>query len=1285
MLKKGKYRILLISIAIFGILSFSAKYFFYDYSAKLIGNLLFEIAQVRGNKNYSLQNREISFFPLERQLLIKNLVITPRNSDSLHNTMSYHVEIPEIFVDIKSLSDIYFRKKLNISGLSLKKPVLRIRKNATDATESKPFVLNANELYEKISRYLTELQVESFDLDSANLEFEDEINELYKLENFSLSIDKFSMDSSHFKSNKNPFFTENVFLKLSRQEFTLRDHTHKISFDSLVFSSGDSSFFIHNLIYKNFSSHDKQDSVNIPLVSLTRMDVDAFYTEKTIDLGMIQLKNPYMHLHPKEKNNNNQVGPLSNDSQYTYRFDSIWFTNGSLAYNHEDFLFQADSLNLHHGDYVLFPGSPLISMSQLVNNISTSGKDFRLKSENLNFTLSELAMDSQEDFLTIREIDLQHMGSSGDLNLKAQLAKVSKFEFHNRDFYEIDSFLVENPVIEFIQKEKQENPSAKSDKYVIIHYLNALSGSFNGQFNKNQLKMGGLDLVGKDLNSHEGLNNLERVKLLGRSYEVKINSESISGEEWSFNGMNNLLSTKNVYSKFGEVEEVLLYNPNYDDFQKNYYRFDSLIIKNADLTLTGKSETGRNSDFYNKVDYEKIRVEKSKLGWQSDRDRLTINQVDLTLYSGQVIHFLSVNGISGLQENIAFSMEEPHFQGSTGVLTANKIRISKGREFLVDLDSVHLDNFPASVVGLSLDSLSRVINRITLYKPDFAGMIKPKSAQSDRKPILLPPIDIQNGKIQLSLLRGSKEQTNIYADSIDFKTFKIMSLDDFLTAAENSEVTMKNISINRSRDSMYVPQMHIKDKRWVFNNVNVSMNALGTFQLKKALILNPGLNNFVEKNELTADSIITDGLSVFLTNHSPQDSTNGTGIENIRLPFVSLSNNDLHFYLNDKEINIPGLSLEVKNIQWAKGYNLDSILSNASIELTGSSFEYEISDIHSLFKTDSYRYSDSEKKLTIENLRSSPSLNKDEFMELMDTESDWINGSVDQVTITDFDIRDVLFGNKIAAEKINLKAMSLYIYRDKRLPDPVEYKPLPHSLITRSPFIIEIDSIQVESDRITYVEKNDRSEYLGRLFFSNVAGLITHVYSEGEMIRNSPRMTLKASGDIMNAGFFNTTVRFVTIDTSGAFTMKGEIGNMDLTKLNPILENSAQVSVNSGNMRRIEFAYEANNQYALGEMKFYYDDLKISVFNKDNLPKGLGASFKTFFANTFIVNKKNPHFLFVREGDIFFERLEERSIINYWARALLSGVVTSIGARNNKKEIRQLNQETKDRLENLSD
>jgi hypothetical protein len=71
----------------------------------------------------------------------------------------------------------------------------------------------------------------------------------------------------------------------------------------------------------------------------------------------------------------------------------------------------------------------------------------------------------------------------------------------------------------------------------------------------------------------------------------------------------------------------------------------------------------------------------------------------------------------------------------------------------------------------------------------------------------------------------------------------------------------------------------------------------------------------------------------------------------------------------------------------------------------------------------------------------------------------------------------------------------------------------------------------------------------------------------------------------------------------------------------------------------------------------------------------LGNILGSFFANTFIIKTNNPRNFFLRKGDIFFERDEKKAIFNYWTKTFLSGVVSSIGATNNKKKYNKMQAE----------
>ena len=92
---------------------------------------------------------------------------------------------------------------------------------------------------------------------------------------------------------------------------------------------------------------------------------------------------------------------------------------------------------------------------------------------------------------------------------------------------------------------------------------------------------------------------------------------------------------------------------------------------------------------------------------------------------------------------------------------------------------------------------------------------------------------------------------------------------------------------------------------------------------------------------------------------------------------------------------------------------------------------------------------------------------------------------------------------------------------------------------------------------------------------------------------------------------------------------------------------------------------------AYGEIKMYYNNLKIELL-KNGTDERRG--FLSFLANTLIKNKNTD-----KTHNVFFIRNRERSSINYLIKILMSGVNSTIGAKNNKKILRKYKKELRER------
>jgi hypothetical protein len=468
-----------------------------------------------------------------------------------------------------------------------------------------------------------------------------------------------------------------------------------------------------------------------------------------------------------------------------------------------------------------------------------------------------------------------------------------------------------------------------------------------------------------------------------------------------------------------------------------------------------------------------------------------------------------------LQSDIAFSLEKPRFKSHHRTLSASNLRVSSGKDYLIELDSVQIRDFPESVIGYSVDSLMRTISQINIFQPDFKGRFTgSQERERNNNEIQIPPINIINGKIQLTLNPGLENQLAVTADTLNISTLERSSLSDLLETTEKGMVQVRNIRINNNNSDITIQRLDISEQKLSLGIMKAELENENIIRLEDAEIVTPRLTYLVQENSLYFDSVFTNGLVIEVNDRGTGKKTPSEKKElkltQVKIPFLYANQNDIHLSMGGKEIRLPGIDLEITEVNWNPNHPIDCLLMYSQFELTGQRLEYTMDDQKINMSSERYSYSDRNKQFSIRDVAIIPTVSKEEYMKDKTVESNWINGSIDQLVIDEIDFRNILFENKYLAQKVTLEGATLYVYRDKTLAPPVGYKTLPHAMISQLPFELSIDTIVANTKRITYVENNNVSDYLGRIFFSNVDANVYHIYSDINKIRNKPQMTLTA-------------------------------------------------------------------------------------------------------------------------------------------------------------------------------
>ncbi len=276
---------------------------------------------------------------------------------------------------------------------------------------------------------------------------------------------------------------------------------------------------------------------------------------------------------------------------------------------------------------------------------------------------------------------------------------------------------------------------------------------------------------------------------------------------------------------------------------------------------------------------------------------------------------------------------------------------------------------------------------------------------------------------------------------------------------------------------------------------------------------------------------------------------------------------------------------------------------------------------------------------------------------------------IKKIFLKDFDLIKLYHDQYLQSRKLLVDGLWVSDYRDKRVPERKDfYPPMPQEILKKMEFRFNLDTVEVQNGEINYEEFVPDGKVAGMITFSDFSAVASNVTSDPDIYRQDPYLKTFGKAELMGEGLINFNCDLNVRDPGNKFEMWGSVGQMDMRKINPMVENVAFTTIKSGYIKSILFEAQADDHFSTGTMKFRYNDFKIALINKNTgQVEGIDKGFVSFLANTFVVNTKNPHLGFFREGSIFFKRLPNKSIINYWWKSIYTGIKTSIGAQNERK------------------
>jgi hypothetical protein len=299
-----------------------------------------------------------------------------------------------------------------------------------------------------------------------------------------------------------------------------------------------------------------------------------------------------------------------------------------------------------------------------------------------------------------------------------------------------------------------------------------------------------------------------------------------------------------------------------------------------------------------------------------------------------------------------------------------------------------------------------------------------------------------------------------------------------------------------------------------------------------------------------------------------------------------------------------------------------------------------------------------------------PTPSKDSFIAMYPYQVDYIKAKTGKITIGPFDIDRYLEDSLVKIGTIKINDVDFSDFRDNRPPFRSGIiKPTLTNRIKTIPLKLSIDTILIQNSNAFYSELNPKNNKVGTFPVTRITARIFPVRNVDLKVTDSMRM--QANVYLMDSIWIRLRVRESYTDSLSGFLMTLRMKPADMRVLNPVLIPLASAKIRSGWLDTLYMRVAGQDYLAFGEMNMFYHDLKVQIVNEDTTrKKGFITGLKNFFVGLVIKNKNTK-----KTGNVFFVRKRDRSALNYLIKIAMSGVTSSIGAKSNRKAMRQYKKE----------
>jgi len=512
----------------------------------------------------------------------------------------------------------------------------------------------------------------------------------------------------------------------------------------------------------------------------------------------------------------------------------------------------------------------------------------------------------------------------------------------------------------------------------------------------------------------------------------------------------------------------------------------------------------------------------------------------------------------------------------------------------------------------------------SLYRVEYTDLnINLISGNASLKNLKLIPDENRYRELEI-LKRAPDNMYNLQVESFDLVNFHPRKLYD------TRKLNVDKIVIDQ-------PKMIITNKRQPYNREADTTSKKSLYQMiSKSL-----------KEIRIADIQLKDIDFVLINKSTPKEKK--TAIKNLNLTVTDFLLDSLSEKDKDRFYHTRNVDVELKN--------------------------YKIATADSLYflRFKSVKFSTKGRSLVMDDARMEPRYKIPAFYRKVKMSKDRFDIRFNQIVLKGIDLEKLKQEQRFFVTRMVLADGMVGIYNTNALPKKVENKTgkFPHQQLQKLALDLRIDTLQLRRIQIAYQEFNSKTGKTGTISFANTRGAIYNITNDRPALAKNKFMRAELSTLFMGKSNLHVTFNFNLTDKNGAFTSTGTLGAMDGRALNQVTNPLAMVTVQSLNVRKLQFNIRANEKVARGTVRFYYSNLNVQLLKIDDETGRLKKQgLVSGIANTFVLNVGNPdpknNNVFT-VGNIYLRRPPSFAFFKFYWKSLLEGVKESVGVSREKE------------------